>query len=165
MNGREPFPELTLRPFGHADLEGTVATFKRLSRQSLYRRFFTLMPDPSPFVARHLERVDHRDHQALVVLDRHQVVAVAQWDRVPQSPEHAELAMVVDEAWQHRGLGTALARAAAGDARRHGVTALTASVLAENRPAMRLVLRHHPTTAEADGGQRTYRFALDKPAA
>jgi hypothetical protein len=69
VNGREPFPELVMRPVAKDDVDGLVATVRGLSRQSMYQRFFTVLPDPTPVVARHLALVDHRDHQALVVLD------------------------------------------------------------------------------------------------
>ena len=69
MNGSQPFPELVLRPVEVGDADAIVATFRGLSDTSLYRRFFTLMPDPSPLVLKHLALVDHHDHEALVVLD------------------------------------------------------------------------------------------------
>ena len=69
MNGRLPFPELTLRVVDSSDLEAVIATYRGLSPQSMYRRFFTLMPDPAPLVQRQFSMLDHRDHEALVVLD------------------------------------------------------------------------------------------------
>jgi ribosomal protein S18 acetylase RimI-like enzyme len=160
MNGRQPFPELVMRPVDPADVDAIVATHRRLSPQSIYRRFFTLMPDPASLVMHHLALVDHRDHEALVVLDGDQVVAVAQWDRAQEHPEEADVAIVVDEAWQHRGLGTALMRALAGDAHRHGVDTLTASVLSDNRAGFRLANHNRPAKVDIDGPEVSFRFDL-----
>ncbi len=160
MNGREPFPELRLRPVADGDVDGIVDALKRLSRQSLYQRYFTAPPDPTRLVTAHLAVVDHRDHEALVVLDGDTIVAIAQWDRSPRSPDQAEVAMVVGEEWQHRGLGRALVRALAGNARRHGVGTLIASVLTENRDGRGLAHRQQPASVTMDGPQTTYRFEL-----
>jgi GNAT superfamily N-acetyltransferase len=160
VNGRQPFPELVLRPVEVGDADAIVATFRGLSDTSLYRRFFTLMPDPSPLVLKHLALVDHHDHEALVVLDGERVVAVAHWDRSPRSDDEAEIAVTVDDRWQRMGLGTALVRALADSARPHGITTLTATMLTENRPALRLAQRHRPDVALADGPEAQFRFTL-----
>ena len=160
MNGRQPFSDLVMRTVTPNDADAIVAAHRRLSPQSLYRRFFTMTPDPSPLVRRHLALVDHRDHEALVVLDGTQVVAVAQWDRLQGSPGEAEVAIVVDDAWQHRGLGSALMRALVGDAHRHGVDTISASVLSDNRAGFRLANHNGPAAVEIDGPEATFRFDL-----
>ena len=151
MNGREPFAALTLRVVDKSDLDAVVATYRNLSPQSIYRRFFTLMPDPAPFVERQFSMLDHRDHEALVVLDGLEVVGIAHWDRLGGSPAEAEIAITIAEGWQHRGLGRVLIRALAGDAYRHGIETLTATVLADNRPALGLADKNKPATVQLDG--------------
>jgi GNAT superfamily N-acetyltransferase len=151
MNGREPFPELTLRVVDEGDVDAIVTAYRSLSPQNIYRRFFTLMPDPAPLVERHLSLVDHHDHEALVVLDGSLVVGVAHWDRANCCPDEAEVAITVTEPWQHRGLGRVLIRALAGDAHRHGIETLTATVLSDNRPALGLAAHNHPSGVTVDG--------------
>lgn len=160
MNGREPFAELVLRPVEPADGERIVANLRRSSRETVYRRFHSPIVDPTPYVTRFVARVDGRDHGALVVLDGDDAVAVAQWDREHDCGSCAEVAITVEDSWQHRGLGRALMRALAGDAHRHGITTLTASVLAENRAARGLAERLAPARVEFDGSQTRYVFAL-----
>jgi len=160
MNGRDPFPDLVLRPADTTDLGAIAAAYRSLSRESLYHRFFTLLPDPTPLVAHHLAIVDHEDHEALLVLDRDEVVAVAQWDRLRDRPDEAEIAVAVAEAWQRRGLGRALVRALAGDAHRHGITALNADVLTENRAAAGLAHSQRPAETGVDGSETRYVFPL-----
>ena len=151
MNGRLPFPELTLRVVDSSDLEAVIATYRGLSPQSMYRRFFTLTPDPAPLVQRQFSMLDHRDHEALVVLDGDEVVGIAHWDRLDCCADQAEIAITIAEGWQRRGLGRVLIRALAGDAYRHGIDTLTATVLAENRPALGLAAKNRPSTVHVDG--------------
>jgi GNAT superfamily N-acetyltransferase len=160
MNGREPFPGLVVRPVAADDLARVVETFRRMSPESIYRRFFTSIPDPARFVARHLELVDHLDHEALVVLDGEEIVAIAQWDRLTCCPDSAEMAITVEDRWQHRGLGRALTGMLASDAHHHGVATLTASVLTDNRAALGLAARMHPRAIDLDGPETRFTFPL-----
>jgi GNAT superfamily N-acetyltransferase len=160
VNGREPFATLVLRPVEPGDAARIVANLRRSSAETVYRRFHSPVHDPTPFVDRFVARVDGRDHSALVVLDGDDVVAVAQWDRETDCGSCAEVAITVEDSWQHRGLGRALMRALAGDAHRHGITTLHASVLADNRPARRLATRLEPARVEFDGAQTRYVFAV-----
>lgn len=48
----------------------------------------------------------------------------------------------------------------AGNAYRHGVVTLVASVLTENRDARGLARRQQPTSVTLDGPQTMYRFDL-----
>lgn len=151
MNGRQPFPELTLRVVDTADLDAVIATYRGLSPQSLYRRFFTLMPDPAPLVQRQFSMIDHQDHEALVVLDGDEIVGIAHWDRAGCCPDQAEIAITIADRWQRHGLGRVLIRALAGDACRHGIDTLTATVLADNRAAMGLAAKNGPSSIQLDG--------------
>ena len=160
MNGRAPFPDLVLRPMTAEDMDAVVAAYRELSPQSVYRRFFTLIADPAPLVRRQLAIVDHRDHEVLVVLDGGSIVAVAQWDRAREDPTRADVAVVVVDSWQHRGLGSVLMRALAGDAHRHGVAVLTADVLSDNPAGLGLAARQHPARVDMAGPETAFRFDL-----
>jgi len=160
MNGREPFAELTMHPVDARDLDTVVDTFRRMSDRSLYYRFLTGTSDPQPLVKAHMELVDGRDHRALAVFAGSEVVAVAHWDRSRARREEAEVSIAVEDEWQHRGLGRALVRAAAGDAHRHGVNVLTARVLAENGAARGLATRQQPVETAFEGAETEFRFDL-----
>jgi GNAT superfamily N-acetyltransferase len=160
VNGREPFPDLVMRPVAEQDLPALVRTLDGMSSESLYLRFFSLPVDHTRLVRRHLATVDHRDHEAFVVLDGSSIVAMAQWDRSTTAPDEAEVAVHVAEEWQHRGLGRALVRAIAGDAYRHGVHTLVASVLTANRSGRGLAHHQHPSSVTLDGPETRYRFDL-----
>lgn len=160
MNGREPFSWLLVRPIEPDDVDRLDRFFHRLSPETIYRRFFTLFPEPRPGTLRWLATVDHDDREALVALENDEIVAVARWDRAAHRSPDAELAITVEDAWQHRGLGRALVRMLAGEAARHGVIELTATVLTDNRPALGLASRLHPDSVRLDGPETHFHFPL-----
>jgi len=161
MNGRDPYPALTVRPVQADDAERVRRLFERLSPESIYRRFFTLFPAPPLTVVRHLTALDHSDHEALAVLDGGEIVALASWDRIAPAGAEAEIAVLVEDAWQHKGLGRALVRMLSGEAARHGITVLNATVLADNHPARHLATSvAHPDRVVLDGPETFYSFSL-----
>src|SRR5947209_1855182 len=161
MNGRDPFPELAVRPVEAGDVERVRRLFDRLSPQSVYRRFFTLFPTPPTRVLRHLTAVDHCDHGGLAVIDGDEIVALASWDRPAQGSPDAEIAVLVEDAWQHRGLGRALVRMLTAEAARHGIAILNATVLAENYPARHLATTvARPDSVVMDGPETFYTFSV-----
>jgi GNAT superfamily N-acetyltransferase len=161
MNGRDPFPELAVRPIEADDAERVRRLFGRLSPESIYRRFFTLFPAPPPRVVRQMTAVDHADHEAFAVLDGNEIVAIASWDRPRHGSADAEIAVLVEDAWQHRGLGRALVRMLTGDAARHGIKVLNATVLADNHPARHLATTvARPDSIVLDGPETFYAFRL-----
>jgi GNAT superfamily N-acetyltransferase len=149
-----------LRPIVPADEARLERLFYRLSPQTVYRRFFTSMSRPVPAHLRRLANVDYRDRLALVAVIHEEVVAVARYDRLPETGE-AEVAVVVEDAWQHRGLATRLLWRLSAAARERGVGTFIAGVLGENRPMMGLlsVLSDDLEVVLADG-EYTVRVGL-----
>jgi GNAT superfamily N-acetyltransferase len=138
MNGRSPLPNLVVRPVALGDEARLQRLFERLSPSSVYRRFFTLFQVPPPSVLRQLTRANDDDHEELVALDGDEIVAVAGWDRVGPLSDEAEVAVMVEDTWQHRGLGRALVRMVNADAYRHGIAHVVVNILSDNDPARRL---------------------------
>jgi GNAT superfamily N-acetyltransferase len=130
---------LQLRPLEPDDGELLVRLFFRLSPETVYRRFLSPIPDPYRPEMRRLLEVDHRHREALAVLSEGEVVAVARYAREAANPDVAEIAIVVEDGWQHRGLGRLLTRRLAALARRRGIAAFHATMLGDNRPALRLL--------------------------
>ena len=161
MNGRDPYPDLIVRPVHAGDAERVRRLFERLSPESIYRRFFTLFPAPPANVVRHLTALDHSDHEALAVLDGQEIVALASWDRLAPAAAEAEIAVLVEDGWQHKGLGRALVRMLSGEATRRGITVLKATVLADNHPARHLAMSvARPDRVILDGPETFYTFSL-----
>jgi RimJ/RimL family protein N-acetyltransferase len=66
-------------------------------------------------------------------------VGLARYVRYRNDPSRAELAVTVVDAWQKRGVGTALLAEIARHAARAGITTFCATAFAENRGARALV--------------------------
>ena len=131
---------LTIRPIRDDDVDRLRRLFYRLSPETVYRRFFQPVKRPSEKLLHHLAEVDHQLRQAIVAELDDEIVAVARYDRASNTPV-AEVAILVEDAWQGHGLGRRLLRRLALDALEHGVADLTATVLGENQRALRLA--HH----------------------
>jgi RimJ/RimL family protein N-acetyltransferase len=137
-------PDLTLRRITPQDKDGLVAGLGRLSERSVYQRFLAPKPRLTTSELRYLTEVDFVDHYALVaVLTRSPdvIVGVGRWVRSSDDPQAAEVAIVVADDLQGRGVGTRLGTALADAARERGVTRFTATILSGNRAAHRLMAR------------------------
>jgi GNAT superfamily N-acetyltransferase len=133
---------VALRPLATDDGERLRRLFHRLSPTSVYRRFRSPVPAPRAACLARLLDVDHDQREALAAVVGDEVVAVARYARLAGG--EAELALLVEDAWQRRGLGGALARRLAAVARRRGVRAFQAFTLGENVAAIRLLRRLSP---------------------
>ncbi len=120
--------ELTIRPITIADAERLARLFGRLSPSSVHFRFFSPIARPPRGALLRLADVDHARRDALVALDGDEIVAVARYDgrlNDDRSPAgQAEIAITVEDAWQHRGLGKRLAKRLADPGRGAGLRQL-----------------------------------------
>jgi len=135
------FPEILLRRITPEDKDALVAGLGHLSERSVYQRFLAPKPRLTSSELRYLTEVDFVDHYALVaVLARSPevVVGVGRWVRSVESPTDAEIAIVVADDLQGRGVGTQLGRALTEAARARGIERFTASMLPSNQAAHRL---------------------------
>ncbi len=96
-----------VRPIRPDDGERLLGLHARLSPDSVYYRYFAPRPVLTPDEVAHLTGVDHRSRVALVASLRDQIVGVARYDTVPGTSD-AEVAFVVEDAHQGRGLGSVL---------------------------------------------------------
>ena len=72
-------------------------------------RFFHLHPELSEQEVQRFTHVDHEDREALVAVHDGQIIGVARFDRLEDAAD-AEVASVVADTWQGRGLGSLLFR-------------------------------------------------------
>jgi RimJ/RimL family protein N-acetyltransferase len=91
---------------------------------------------------RYLTEADGRNHVALVAErpngPARALIGVARYVRLPEDPEAAEVAVVVADHWQRRGLGTLLVDELAPRARARGIRRFTATMSSDNTAAHRL---------------------------
>lgn len=133
--------ELLLRPVLPGDSARTVQGHVEFSGETLYRRFMSTK-FPSPALMHYLFEVDYIDHFVWVVTEPDgSFVADARFVRDPENPTSAEIAFIVGDSHQGRGIGTYLMGAIAVIARLEGIEKFTARVLSENAP-MRAILDH-----------------------
>lgn len=168
--------EVRCRPILPDDAVELRRGLERLSERTRWLRFHAPVHELSDAEVRMLVDVDHHDREALVAevrtgsrwvpgLRHWQPVGVARYART--GPEEAEVAIVVEDAWQGRGIGRWLLGRLVAAAREEGIRRLIGEVLAENQVALRLaeapglrVERHEDGTVvhlvahldEPDGG-------------
>lgn len=124
---------LTIRPVEPSDAPALIAMHHGLSAQTVYQRFFAVMPELAPGQAERFTHVDGVIRVALVAEDdTGHLVAVGRYDRLPPRHVQAEVAVVVTDDYQHHGLGTTLVRLLTADARAAGVRCFVADVLTTN---------------------------------
>ena len=75
---------------------------------SRYRRFFSPVNHLTESQLDYLTLVDHHDHEAIVALASGEIRGVARYVRPEPDSPRAEVAVVVEDSWQGRGLGTEL---------------------------------------------------------
>ena len=135
--------QILIRRIRPDDKERLARGLRALSDRSVQRRFLTPKRRFSEAELRYLTEVDGRNHVALVAesptAPTRRLIGVARFIRWPDDPEAAEAAIVVADYWQGRGLGTALARQLAARARGLGIKRFTATMAADNLPALRLM--------------------------
>lgn len=125
---------LTVRLIEGDDTERLMAMHRRLSAGTVRRRFFAMLPELDPKQAHRFTHVDGNDRAAVVAVNTAgELVAVARYDRYPGTDD-AEVAVVVQDSYQHHGLGTALLTELTSYAREHGIVRFVADVLMENSP-------------------------------
>jgi GNAT superfamily N-acetyltransferase len=133
---------LLIRPIEAGDKDKLVTGLRRLSDESIRKRFLAAKPRFNSTELRYLTEVDGFNHIALVaVLEDHPdtLVAVARCVRLPDRAATAEMAIVVGDPWQNQGLGRALATALADAARAAGIRRFAATMLGDNVAARRLM--------------------------
>lgn len=131
---------LHLRPVLPGDNERTTNGPVEFSGETLYRRFQSVQ-SPSKTLMAYLFEVDYQDHFVFVLTDGADgpVVADVRFVRNENDPAEAEIAFIVADAYQGKGIGTFLMAAISVAAGYDGVRRFTARVLTDNVP-MRAIL-------------------------
>src|SRR5215208_5527836 len=127
-----------LRQISPGDAAAIVDLHSRLSERTRYLRYFSPYPRiPERDLARFVN-VDHHDREAFVIVAGPRIMAVGRYERLgPDSPE-AEVAFVVEDAHQGRGIGSVLLEHLAEAAQANGITRFVAEVLPQNGGMLRV---------------------------
>ena len=146
---------LLLRPIQNNDETKISSLFHRLSRSTIYLKFCQEVGQLSKEELTGFCNVDYYDIFALVATIRvkteERIIAVARYSRRPGECS-AELAPVVEDIYQERGIGTHLLEHLADIARQNGIRAFVGDVLSENQTMLN-VLKTSGFEAQEELGQ------------
>ncbi|MDA8418162.1 MAG: GNAT family N-acetyltransferase [Desulfobacteraceae bacterium] len=155
--------EAGLRPILPTDEQGIKELMYSLSQDTLYQRF---MNRYQQFGAKQLLDfiyVDHRQNVALVLTipeaRGEEIIAVARYF-LDEASNRAEVAFLVRDDWQGRGIGKLLLEALVVISKRSGLRGFTALVLRDNRK-MQAVFNHSGLTVKSFLEDDVYRFEMD----
>jgi RimJ/RimL family protein N-acetyltransferase len=137
VNTRDGAP-IAIRPITPSDAELLAHAYEQLGDDSRRRRFLAAPARLSAEDLRYLTDVDGQRHDALVAIDPATggLVGEARFVREPGRRDTAEVAVVVVDAWQGRGVGTALLTELTKRAREHGLRRYKAIVSADNHAVL-----------------------------
>lgn len=149
-----------LRPVQPADAEGLQALFNRLSPESVYFRFLEARKELPLKQAQQFATVDYRSSMAVLAVvtegDIERIIGVARYGTEPNAPEGenvADAAVVVEDAYQGRGLGTILLLRLVQYASENGIHALHATVHQSNARILHFIRKSGlQTDRHLDGG-------------
>ena len=125
-----------LRPISGDDAELLVEFYEQVSAESKYMRFFAPMPTLSDRDVKRFTHVDHHDRVAFVLTVAHKIIAVGRFDRITGPDgrgDDAEVAFLVQDAHQGRGIAQLLLEHLAQAGRERGIKKFVAEVLPENQ--------------------------------
>jgi len=139
--------EVLIRPIRPEDEPLIAELHRKLSERSVFLRYFQPLQLDQRTAHERLIRVCFNDYDrelALIVERRDsggaQILAVGRLSKVP-GQSHAEFALVIDDQWQHRGLGTELLKRLVKIGQDEKVSAITADILPGNVAMRRICER------------------------
>jgi len=134
--------QLNFRPIHPTDEPRMRDLFYKLSEATIYYRFMSRQKRVSRQQIQDFVYIDHRNDVTIVgtVPEAHgeEIIAVGSYYLDPKT-NLAEVAFVVGDRWQNRGIGTFLLKHLMRIARRNGIRGFTAEVLIENKPMQAII--------------------------
>lgn len=138
--------QLTIRAILPEDAPRLQAFHQRLSADTIYLRYLEYHKVLTNDEAAHLCTVDYHNRMAFVATrfegDEEFIVGVIRYEKLGVTGlQSAEMAILIEDAYQRRGLGSILLNKLVDYARSEGIHIFTASFLFENTGFMNLI-RH-----------------------
>jgi len=159
--------EILVRPLIATDREQLAARYEELSPDARRARFGS---PPDQLSASELDRLldlDYDSRFALAALladdGDERGVGVARYARHSDDPSTAEVAVVVLDAYQHRGIGTILLADLVEVARDHGIGTFTATVRWENTSLLDAIRAAGATVTPREPGIAAVVYDLGDP--
>lgn len=155
--------QLNVRPMHPTDEPNVRDIIYALSKQTFYYRYMSHAKSIPRKQVRDFVYIDHRNEVAVVCTVPapfgEEFVAVGRYYLNPKT-NRAEVAFVVRDDWQKRGIGSFLLLHLMNIARRSGIHGFTAEVLRENI-SMQKVFNKAPGTVRSSLDGNTYSYEID----
>lgn len=130
--------EVTYRPIRPDDDNKILEFYYSLSRETVYFRFFSGRKNVPKSRIRQYTHIDYQRNFALVVEANGKIVGIGHFIST-ENPETAEMAVVMHDDWQNKGIGTHLLRYLISIAKERGIKHITATVLLENYKILKTI--------------------------
>ena len=154
--------QISLRPIHPTDEPRMRSLFYELSQQTLYYRFMSDLKRIPRKQIQDFVYIDHRNDIAVVATvpeaEGEKIVAIGRYYLDPTT-NMAEVAFVVHDDWQRRGIGSFLFNHLVKIARRNGIRGFTAEVLAQNKP-MQSVFDHSNCKTQSRLAEGVYSYEM-----
>lgn len=150
-----------LRPISPADRDALQRFYTAQSEDTKYLRFFSYKPTLSERELDRFTTVDHEDRVCFVLELGDEIIGVGRYDRAERQDD-AEVAFLISDAHQGRGIGSILLEHLAAAARENGIDHFSAEVLPENRKMLRVFAEAgYELTRRFDDGVVVVGFDID----
>jgi RimJ/RimL family protein N-acetyltransferase len=130
---------INIRPMHPTDENRVRGLFQSLSEQTKYYRFMSHITKVPQKQIQNFVYIDYRSEMALVgtIPEAHgdEIIAIGRYFIDPRT-NRAEVAFVVQDKWQNRGIGTFMFKLLINIARQNGIEGFNAEVLIENKPML-----------------------------
>jgi acyl-CoA hydrolase/GNAT superfamily N-acetyltransferase len=155
--------QVTFRPVHPTDEHNMRDLMYALSQETLYYRFMTHKPKFSHTQIQDFVYIDHRQDVAIVgtVPEAHgeDIVAVGRY-YLDHKTNRAEVAFVIRDDWQNRGIGRYLFKHLINLAKGSGISGFDAEVLKDNR-RMQTIFNHSGYRVKSRLEEDVYSFQID----
>lgn len=133
---------VTIRTMTPADRAIEAEFVRNLSNESRYFRFHSALRELTPAMLERFTHVSYPENMALIAtigsVAGETQIGVARYAKTTPGGDEAEVAVVVADDWQRRGIGTRLLKELRDVAVRGGIHKLHANVLAQNHRMLNL---------------------------
>jgi GNAT superfamily N-acetyltransferase len=136
-------PEVDIRPGRPGDSAAIRDFFAGLSIRARYLRFFAAIT-PTPAMLRVLSGDSDGSHPVLAIRDGAVIGHAMAVDRAGPPGGQTDIGVVVADAWQGHGVGSALVRALIRGAQDRGAGSLSMDVLPGNHQVLAMICGHWP---------------------
>lgn len=157
--------QINFRPIHPTDELRMRDLFYALSQETMYYRFMSRTKRVPRREIQNYVFINHRTDITIVgtipEANGDQIIAVGGY-YLDEKTNFAEVAFVVRDNWQNRGIGTFMMQHMATVARRNGITGFTAEVLRQNRPMQKIFNKlEYKVTSKPSEDVYSYEIAFE----